>query len=125
MNEAGYEAYLIVVPGTQLAAIYDRWGARLLEQNVRVFLQARGGVNKGMRNTIENDPTMFFAYNNGVTATAEAVQTRTDGGATAYGSSQFSDCEWWTDDRVNPCSEPQEAGPIQDFRSDEVVHCRA
>lgn len=80
MNEAGYEAYLIVVPGNQLAAIYDRWGARLLEQNVRVFLQARGGVNKGIRNTIENDPTMFFAYNNGVTATAEAVQTRTDGG---------------------------------------------
>ena len=45
LNEAGYEAYLIVIPGTQLAAIYDRWGARLLEQNVRVFLQARGNVN--------------------------------------------------------------------------------
>jgi hypothetical protein len=80
MKDAGYEAYLIVVPGAQLAAIYDRWGARLLEQNVRVFLQARGNVNKGIRNTIENDPTMFFAYNNGVTATAEAVQTKSEGG---------------------------------------------
>jgi hypothetical protein len=80
LDDADYEAYLIVVPGAQLAAIYDRWGARLLEQNVRVFLQARGNVNKGIRNTIENDPTMFFAYNNGVTATAEAVQTRTEGG---------------------------------------------
>lgn len=76
LNQAGYEAYLVVVPGSQLAAIYDRWGARLLEQNVRVFLQARGSVNKGIRNTIENDPEMFFAYNNGITATAEAVSTR-------------------------------------------------
>lgn len=81
LKDAGYEAYLVAVPGAQLAAIYDRWGARLLEQNVRVFLQARGGVNKGIRNTIENNPEMFFAYNNGVTATAEAVTTRGSGDA--------------------------------------------
>lgn len=76
LKNAGYEAYLSVVPGKQLAAIYDRWGARLLEQNVRCFLQARGGVNKGIRNTIENAPDMFFAYNNGITATAESVGAR-------------------------------------------------
>lgn len=76
LDEAGYEAYLVVIPGIKLAAIYDYWGARLLEQNVRVFLQARGNVNKGIRNTIENDPAMFFAYNNGITATAEGVQAR-------------------------------------------------
>jgi hypothetical protein len=76
LTDAGYEAYLAVVPGPQLASIYDRWGARLLEQNVRVFLQARGGVNKGIRDTIENDPEMFFAYNNGITATAEGIETR-------------------------------------------------
>ncbi|MHB1198759.1 MAG: AIPR family protein [Polaromonas sp.] len=73
--EADYEAYLAVIPGSQLAAIYDKWGARLLEQNVRVFLQARGSINKGIRNTIENDPAMFFAYNNGLTATAEEITT--------------------------------------------------
>lgn len=76
LDDAGYEAYLVVIPGRQLAAIYDRWGARLLEQNVRVFLQARGKVNKGLRVTLENDPEMFFAYNNGITATAESVETR-------------------------------------------------
>lgn len=74
---AGYESYLTVIPGSQLAAIYDRWGVRLLEQNVRVFLQARGNVNKGIRNTLENEPSMFFAYNNGMSATAEAVETAT------------------------------------------------
>lgn len=75
LADAGYQAYLAVVPGAQLASIYDRWGARLLEQNVRVFLQARGSVNKGIRNTIDNDAEMFFAYNNGITATAEGVTT--------------------------------------------------
>ncbi|MDE2837956.1 MAG: AIPR family protein [Chloroflexota bacterium] len=70
-----HESYLAVVPGIELAKIYDRWGARLLEQNVRVFLQARGKVNRGIRNTIANDPDMFFAYNNGITATAESIET--------------------------------------------------
>lgn len=74
--EADYQAYLAVIPGNQLATIYDKWGARLLEQNVRVFLQARAGINKGIRNTIENDPAMFFAYNNGLTATAEEITTQ-------------------------------------------------
>jgi hypothetical protein len=76
LGDADYQAYLAVVPGRQLAEIYDHWGARLLEQNVRVFLQARGNVNKGIKNTLENDPTMFFAYNNGITATAECVTTK-------------------------------------------------
>lgn len=76
INDAGYEAYLAVVPGQQLADIYDRWSARLLEQNVRVFLQARGKVNKGLRVSLENTPEMFFAYNNGITATAEGIETR-------------------------------------------------
>jgi len=81
LDAAGYEAYLAVIPGGQLAAIYDRWGVRLLEQNVRVFLQARSKVNKGIGITLEHEPEMFFAYNNGITATAEGVTTRqSDGG---------------------------------------------
>ena len=75
-----HESYLAVIPGEVLADIYDRWGARLLEQNVRVFLQARGKVNRGIRLTLENEPSMFFAYNNGITATAEAVDISNTGG---------------------------------------------
>lgn len=77
-----YESYLAVVPGTMLADLYARWGARLLEQNVRCFLQARGNVNKGIRNTVLNDPDMFFAYNNGITATAESLELSRDGEGT-------------------------------------------
>lgn len=68
-----YQSYLTVMPGKMLAMLYDEYGARLLEQNVRCFLQFRGNVNKGIRNTIRNDPEMFFAYNNGITATAEEI----------------------------------------------------
>ena len=78
--EADHESYLAIMPGKVLSEIYDQWGARLLEQNVRVFLQARGKVNKGIRATIENEPGMFFAYNNGITATAEEIDIEDDRG---------------------------------------------
>ena len=83
IGSSDYQAFLAVIPGDLLARIYDRWGARLLEQNVRCFLQARGNVNKGIRNTILNDAGMFFAYNNGITATAELVETETVEGVTS------------------------------------------
>ena len=47
MDDASYSGYLMVLPGETLAEIYDRWGTRLLEQNVRVFLQARGKSIRG------------------------------------------------------------------------------
>ncbi|MCR9283523.1 MAG: AIPR family protein [Rhodobacteraceae bacterium] len=79
--ETSLESYIAVIPGAQLAQIYDRWGARLLEANVRSFLQARGKVNQGIRETITKEPHMFLAYNNGLAATAEKVELeRTDNG---------------------------------------------
>ena len=70
----GSASYLTVIPGAWLAAIYDRWSGRLLEQNVRTFLQAKGKVNKGIRKTILDEPDLFFAYNNGISATASAAE---------------------------------------------------
>lgn len=75
LNSASYRSYLLVMPALVLAGLYEKYGARLLEQNVRSFLQARGNVNSGIRTTILNDPEMFFAYNNGITATAREVET--------------------------------------------------
>ncbi|MBU9697284.1 AIPR family protein [Rhodobacteraceae bacterium HSP-20] len=72
-TEAALESYLLIVPGEQLAAIYDKWGARLLEANVRSFLQARAKTNKGIQTTIKDAPELFFPYNNGLSATADAV----------------------------------------------------
>lgn len=78
---AALESYLLIVPGEQLAAIYDRWGARLLEANVRSFLQARAKTNKGIQKTIKEEPELFFPYNNGLSATADEVScVRTEDG---------------------------------------------
>lgn len=65
-----YQSYLCVIPGNVLADIYDGYGNELLERNVRSFLSARGSVNKKIRETILKEPSMFFAYNNGIAATA-------------------------------------------------------
>ncbi len=75
LGSQAYQSYLIVMPADILAALYEKFGARVLEQNVRCFLQARGKVNQGIRSTILTEPQMFFAYNNGITATASDVQT--------------------------------------------------
>ncbi|KVR02200.1 AIPR family protein [Burkholderia ubonensis] len=74
LGAEAYQSYLMVMPAENLATLYEKFGARLLEQNVRTFLQARGNVNQGIRATILNEPGMFFAYNNGITATAQAIE---------------------------------------------------
>jgi hypothetical protein len=81
LGSGAYQSFLIVMPAEILATLYEKYGGQLLEQNVRCFLQARGKVNQGIRATILNEPAMFFAYNNGITATAQAVETdQVDGG---------------------------------------------
>lgn len=65
-----YRAFLCVIPGTVLADIYQKFGSRLLEGNVRSYLGTRGRINKMIRKTVTTEPTMFFAYNNGISATA-------------------------------------------------------
>lgn len=73
-----YESYLTALNGEQIVDIYEKYGKKLFEKNVRTFLQFRGNVNKGLRNTIKQSPEMFFAYNNGLTATATNVVISND-----------------------------------------------
>ena len=70
-----YDGYLAVIPGEVLAGIYIRHGSRLLEGNVRTFLGRSGNMKKGIASTVAKEPTKFFAYNNGIAATASAVRT--------------------------------------------------
>lgn len=75
-NLITYTSYLAVVPGQVLNDLYLEYGSRLLEGNVRSFLSVRGKVNKSIQNTIKNYPEMFFAYNNGIAATASEIDTK-------------------------------------------------
>ncbi len=78
ISTSPYHSYLCVLNGNILADLYGKYGARLLESNVRSFLQFRGNINKGIRKTINENPSMFFAYNNGITATAEDIELDTN-----------------------------------------------
>jgi hypothetical protein len=73
--EADYTAFLMIIPGGVLYRLYEMYGSQLLERNVRSFLQAKGKVNRGIRETIRTEPHRFMAYNNGISMTAESVET--------------------------------------------------
>ena len=73
-----YSVYLAILNGELLARIYEEHGPRLLERNVRSFLQVKGAVNKGIRDTLRDEPDMFLAYNNGISVTAESVEVVRD-----------------------------------------------
>lgn len=77
-DNSEYSACLTYVPGDVLAGLYQTYGARLLEKNVRAFLQAKGKVNRKIRDTIKNEPHMFMAYNNGISITAKSVEFEMD-----------------------------------------------
>ncbi|GGE91814.1 AIPR protein [Chishuiella changwenlii] len=71
-----YDCYLAIIPGEVLANLYKEFSNELLESNVRAFLGQAGKFNKGIRDTIRTKPQMFLPYNNGITATAEYVETK-------------------------------------------------
>ena len=74
ISESNISSFICVMPGTVLRDLYDNYGQRLLESNVRTFLQFRGKVNQGMKSTLLQNPENFFAYNNGLTVTASDIE---------------------------------------------------
>lgn len=85
MNEnSGVKSYLAIMPAVILAKVYKQYKTRLLNKNVRNYLGGTIKVNKGMAKTLREDPAMFFAYNNGISSTADRVNLRTDDGGKRY-----------------------------------------
>lgn len=72
-EEENFESYLCVLPASLLANLYKDHSSRLLEKNVRSFLQYKG-ANKGIRETIRLTPEKFIAFNNGITITSTAKE---------------------------------------------------
>lgn len=78
MNEVNpyVDAYLAIIPGITLAKIYKQYQQTLLEKNVRTFLQFKGKVNKQIRKTLREQPSMFFSFNNGISTTASEIELK-------------------------------------------------
>lgn len=79
-----FDCYVGYFSGELLAELYEKWGQRLIERNVRSFLQAKGNVNKGIKNTLRKEQEMFIAYNNGISTVAESIETETSDNGRVY-----------------------------------------
>ena len=104
-GDAGeYDYILTAIPGEALRFMYEKYGQRLLEANVRSFLSVRAkGVNAGIQTTLRSTPERFMAYNNGLVMVVDEVKTRT---FVQWRSWYFvvegnADCEWWSDHSID------------------------
>ena len=101
-----FDTYLAALPAALLADTYERFGTRLLELNVRAFLGVRGrkSVNAGLRRTMVSEPHHFLAYNNGIVATVDEIETvvSADGGHAITRLVGPADRQRRPDDRFHP-----------------------
>jgi hypothetical protein len=77
-NSSELQTMLTIIPGKALAELYDEHGQRLLEGNVRSYLQNRGKINRGILNTVGNEPQRFITYNNGISVVANSAELSED-----------------------------------------------
>jgi hypothetical protein len=73
-GELGYKTCVAIFPGDLLADLYEDHGSRLLELNVRSYLQAKGKINREILETLVREPQLFLAYNNGITLVADGIE---------------------------------------------------
>ena len=73
-----YRTFLTFFNAPMLARIYGEYGQRLLERNVRAFLQTKGKINRKLHATLQEEPHRFLAYNNGLCCTAAEVRVSSE-----------------------------------------------
>lgn len=79
-----YDYALTAIPGEALRLLYEKFGSRLLEANVRSFLSVKGkGVNAGIQTTLRSAPERFMAYNNGIVIVADEMRLGKPGDGSA------------------------------------------
>ena len=70
-----YDYALTAFPGEALRHVYEKFGPRLLEANVRSFLSVKAkGVNAGIQGTLRAAPERFMAFNNGIVLVADEMK---------------------------------------------------
>jgi hypothetical protein len=86
-SDGEYDYALTAMPGEALRVLYEKFGARLLEANVRSFLSVKAkGVNAGIQTTLRQSPERFMAYNNGIVVVADEMLLAppSEGGGIVY-----------------------------------------
>lgn len=73
------ESWILSMAGSELAKLYNRAGDRLFARNIRGFL-GDTTINEGMTETLENDPELFWYFNNGVTIVCDSARKTSERG---------------------------------------------
>lgn len=76
------DAIVVTLPASELVRLHERYGDRLFDRNVRLYLGARKrSINAGIATTLNNlsSKSNFWAYNNGITFVCDNVRTDGDG----------------------------------------------
>jgi hypothetical protein len=76
-SDKNIETFAVFLPGSILADIYATYGQRAMEANIRAFLGSRKKVNADIAKSLDGDPGMFVARNNGITLLASSVDIET------------------------------------------------
>ena len=101
-----------------LAKIYSLYGGKL-EQNVRVFLQARTKVNRGIIETIENSPDHFFAYTMVLQSLQKELPTEING-VHHLKKAKTTNRQRWSNYRFNSLSKDKNKATIVGINSNEL-----
>lgn len=74
------KSYYGQIAGSDLAALWEEYGARLFAKNIRSFL-GNSSVNDDIRKTIIEEPENFIYFNNGITVLCDSINKKPQGGA--------------------------------------------
>jgi len=69
----GITSWIFSVLGSDIAALYKSVGVRLFARNIRGFLGITD-INRGMQATIEDEPQLFWYFNNGITIVCDEAR---------------------------------------------------
>lgn len=73
-----FDVYLFSMKGVWLAKLYKEDSVRLLEANVRSYLKRTAKVNKGILETVKENPEEFVSFNNGISAVSTGIKVDHD-----------------------------------------------
>lgn len=74
IRSADNDCYLFHLSGSDLAALYNKFGEQLLQQNIRIYQGDKGTNDSIMKTCTSEDSGNFLHYNNGVTFLCETAQ---------------------------------------------------
>jgi hypothetical protein len=71
-----FDVYLFYLTGTIIANIYNDLKNKLLEGNVRSYLNKTQKVNSLVIQTVKNNPELFLPYNNGLSTVVSSLESK-------------------------------------------------